>query len=323
METIKNQQLRSVQTVEIDDDSDARRLDNFLIGEIRGVPHSHIYSLIRTGQVRVNSKRAKAGQRLKAGDKVRIPPVRVTESDNTQPVSPILKAAMQNAVFEDEDLLVINKPAGVAVHAGTNHKLGLIEAIRRERAELRFIELVHRLDKHTSGILVLAKNKRLLRDLHSLWRRDDNSTDSLTKNYSALVMGKWKGRERDVVTADPAQSTDASNRKMASRAATSTFVPVRQYDGCTLMDITLHTGKTHQARQHALDTGHPIAGDQKYGDRRFNGMMRRHGLRRMFLHARKLSFRHPGTNKLISIETDLPEELSNVLINLQQKDSTS
>ena len=303
----------SVTTVEVDRDSENRRLDNFMISELHGVPRSHVYSLIRTGQVRVNSKRAKPYQRLKIGDRVRIPPVKITEKLMPLDVNPNLKKAIRKIIFEDESLIVIDKAAGIAVHSGTNHRLGLIEAIRMERPDLDYVELVHRLDKHTSGILLLAKNKRTLRELHSMLRRDAQHEFLLTKNYLALVKGVWQGGTREMKTSESDAVAGSNRRKMTKKSSFSTLRPLQQFAECTLIDITLHTGKTHQARRHTVAAGFPIAGDQTYGDRRFNTKMRSFGLSRMFLHAYKLTFPHPARDELITLECELPEELTGVL----------
>ena len=306
----------SVTTVHVDRDSEDRRLDNFLISELRGVPRNHVYALIRTGQVRVNSRRAKARQRLKVGDRVRIPPVSITENSLPANVNPILKNATRTIIFEDADLIVIDKAAGIAVHAGTNHRVGLIEAMRMERPDLEFVELVHRLDKQTSGILLLAKNKRILREMHSMLRRDSQHGAPLTKNYFALLKGIWQGGARELKSGQASAGIKSRTKKMPKKMSMSTFKPVRRFSNCTLMDITLHTGKTHQARQHALQTGYPIAGDRTYGDRQFNTELRRLGLNRMFLHAYRVDFTHPVNGELITLESALPQELTAVLDNL-------
>ncbi len=304
--------------MEVDQDSENRRLDNFMITELHGVPRNHVYSLIRTGQVRVNSKRAKAHQRLKAGDRVRIPPVRVADRTIPTSVNPNLKKATSKIIFEDESLIAVAKGAGIAVHAGTNHRLGLIEAMRVVRPDLGYVELVHRLDKHTSGILLLAKNKRTLREMHSMLRRDAQHKFSMTKNYFALVKGVWRGGARELKTADPDSTPGSNPRKMVKKSTFSTFRPTKKFAECTLIDITLHTGKTHQARRHAVAAGYPIAGDQTYGDRRFNTEMRNYGLSRMFLHAYRLKFTHPEKGELITLDCKLPQELMDVLENLKQ-----
>ncbi len=307
----------SATTVEVDQDSENRRLDNFMITELRGVPRNHVYSLIRTGQVRVNSKRAKVHQRLKVGDRVRIPPVKVADRTIPANVNPDLKKAISKIIFEDESLIAVDKAAGIAVHAGTNHRLGLIEAMRMERPDLGYVELVHRLDKHTSGILLLAKNKRTLREMHSMLRRDSQHEFAMTKNYIALLKGVWRGGTREIISSDLDSVPGSNPKKMAKKSTFSTFRPTQKFEECTLVDITLHTGKTHQARRHAVAAGYPIAGDQTYGDRRFNTEMRNHGLSRMFLHAYRLTFTHPAKGNLVTLDCKLPQELIDVLENMK------
>ena len=302
--------------VEVDQGSDDRRLDNYLISILRGVPRSHIYSIIRTGQVRVNRARAKAGQRLKIGDLVRIPPVRTTEKAVPASVSSILKKAVNNIIFEDEYMVAVDKPTGVTVHAGSRHNFGFIEAMRFERPDFSYIELVHRLDKDTSGILILARDKRFLRDLHILWRRESEYSN-LVKRYSALVRGRW---ERGTRTIETSHSPDTMN-KLPQVTSVSTFTPIKEYSSCTLVEIELHTGKTHQARRHALQIGRPIAGDRKFGSKLFNEEMRNFGLKRMFLHAQKIRMLHPVTEEFIEIECNLPSELTDVLSKLETSEN--
>ncbi|MDE0310249.1 MAG: RluA family pseudouridine synthase [Acidiferrobacterales bacterium] len=309
---------RGATTVEVTLDCEDRRLDNFMITELPGVPRSHVYSLIRTGQVRVNSKRAKVHHRLKAGDRVRIPPVRIADRTIPTNVNPNLKRAIHQIIFEDESLIAVDKAAGIAVHSGTNHRLGLIEAMRVERPDLEYVELVHRLDKHTSGILLLAKNKRVLRELHSMLRRDGHEDHAITKKYLALVKGIWRGGEREIKTSDLDSASRLKSGKTARKLTFSTFRPTERFAACSLVDITLHTGKTHQARRHAVTAGHPIAGDQTYGIRQFNTEMRNYGLNRLFLHAYSLTFSHPANGESISLECKLPQELIDVLDNLKQ-----
>ena len=306
--------------VEVDQGSDDRRLDNFLISILRGVPRSHIYSIIRTGQVRVNRARAKAGQRLKMGDLVRIPPVRTTEKAVPTSVSPILKKAINNIIFEDDYMVAVDKPTGVTVHAGSRHNLGFIEAIRFERPDLSYIELVHRLDKDTSGILILARNKRFLRDLHTLWRRESDHSN-LVKRYCALIRGRWEEGDRTVETSHSPDTMKFKSDRLPQVTSVSTFSPIKEYSSCTLVEIELHTGKNHQARRHALQIGRPIAGDRKFGSKLFNEEMRIFGLKRMFLHAQKIRILHPVTKEFIEIECSLPLELTDVLNKLESSEN--
>ena len=302
----------SVNLIEIDADSENRRLDNFLISILQGVPHSHVYNLIRTGQVRVNSGRAKAGRRLKSGDRVRVPPVITRKKEPVGEISPKLKSAAQQIIFQDECLIVLDKPAGIAVHSGTRHNFGLIEAMKKLRKSEPGIELVHRLDKDTSGVLILAKNSRTLRFLQAQWRRDGHS-HSLRKHYLALLKDRWEDLSEKCVETAPFNQTKNSGRRQSAAAAVSYFSPVRNFRSCVLVNIELLTGKTHQARQHALHIGQPIAGDRKYGDRDFNQQMQAMGLKRMFLHASRVSIVHPISKQQVMFESELPADLTSFI----------
>ena len=308
----RNRNYASVNLIEIDADSENRRLDNFLISILQDVPHSHIYNLIRTGQVRVNSGRAKAGRRLKSGDRVRVPPVITRKKEFVGEISPKLKSAVQQILFEDECLIVLDKPAGIAVHSGTRHNFGLIEAMKMMRKNEPGIELVHRLDKDTSGVLILAKNSRALRFLQAQWRREGPS-HSLSKHYLALLKDRWEDPSDRCVETAPVNHSTNSGIRQSTVAAVSYFSPVRNFRSCVLVSIELLTGKTHQARQHALHIGQPIAGDRKYGDRDFNRQMQAMGLKRMFLHASRVSIIHPISKQQVMFESELPADLSAVI----------
>lgn len=312
---------RSVKRVTVDAESEGRRLDNFLVSQLPGVPRSHIYNLIRTGQVRINRGRAKAGRRLKCGDIVRIPPVAIRDKPRDAQANPSLRSAARAILFEDDCMLVLEKPAGIAVHSGTRHNMGLIEAVRQVRPDEPSIELAHRLDKDTSGILVLAKDKRTLRKLQTQWRRDEDAT-MLRKHYTALLMGRLDGEgdSPTIVESVPARGRPAANARQQPSVAVSCFTPIRSYDICTLADIELHTGKTHQARLHAQRLGNPVAGDRKYGDQSFNDKMRAFGLKRMFLHARKIAMAHPISLQSIAFESELPADLSSVVNRLDNSE---
>ncbi len=311
----------SVNLIEIDADSENRRLDNFLISLLPGVPNSHIYNLIRKGQVRINSARVKAGHRLQTGDRVRVPPVAIEVRRFTGEINGIIKEAMQRILFEDECLLVLDKPAGVIVHSGTRHNLGLIEALKMERKSDPSIELVHRLDKDTSGVLVIAKTKRALRFLQTQWRREAGVT-ALKKSYCSLLKGQWSGPAEMCVTTKTSQRGDRTTKKSRLGNAISYFSPICRYSHCVLVNIELHTGKSHQARLHALQIGQPIAGDKKYGDRNFNRQMQSLGLKRMFLHASHVSLIHPLSQTQITFEAQLPLELTAVIDNLNDRESS-
>ena len=318
MNTRQHSIFTSVSRVTIDDQSAGRRLDNFLIGVLHGVPHSHVYNLIRTGQVRVNSSRAKARQRLQLGDIIRVPPVVLNSRPKAEKVSPQLHEALQRIVYEDDFILVLDKPCGVTVHSGTRHNQGLIEALRQVRDDGDRIELVHRLDKDTSGVLVLAKDHRTLRFLQSQWRRESDS-DILEKNYSALLNQCWTGQQPKRIESEPQVRESKSKSKQAATGAVSYFSLVRNFLDCSLVNIELHTGKTHQARQHAHQIGQTIAGDKKYGDLEFNRRMQALGLKRMFLHASQVKIIHPKNLRTITFTAQLPTELALVIEKLEKQ----
>lgn len=280
--------------IEIDEERAGQRIDNFLMAQLRGVPKSMIYKILRTGQVRVNKGRAKPVYRLEAGDVVRIPPLRVgAETEEVSPGQGALRQIEQSILFEDDGLIVLNKPSGIAVHGGSGVSYGVIEAMRKLRPELQGLELVHRLDRDTSGCLLLAKKRSALRQLHELIR-----TGKVGKHYLALCQGKWRGGSREV-DAPLLKNTLSSGERMVKvspegKEARSRFTPQQRFKAATLMEVELMTGRTHQIRVHAAHCGHPLAGDDKYGDKAFNLQMKELGLRRLFLHAYRLYFPWEG-----------------------------
>lgn len=290
-----------------------QRIDNFLLRTLKGVPRSHVYRLLRRGEVRINGRRAKAEQRLAEGDEVRLPPVRMAAEDAPRRVPDNLLAEVRAAVIhEDERILVLDKPSGLAAHGGSGLAFGAIEALRAERpgAEL---ELVHRLDRDTSGVLVVAKDRGSLRILHALLREGD-----VDKVYTALLKGKWTlGRKRIEVPlkTNLRQGGERVVKVHAEgKTAASTFKPVGSFgQRATLVEVEIHTGRTHQIRVHAAYAGHPVAGDDKYGDRDFNVAMKELGLRRMFLHAQSMAFTWPDTGKKCRVVAELPAELRAVV----------
>lgn len=307
----------TVQFIEIDADQAGQRIDNFLLARLKGVPKSRVYRILRKGEVRVNKSRVKPEYRLAEGDSVRLPPVRVAERE--VPVGPgqSLQQVLKDAVvYEDSDLLVINKPAGLAVHGGSGISLGLIEAMRSMRPEAKFLELVHRLDRGTSGCLLLAKKRSALRFL-----QDQMRSNKINKVYQALVQGRWdKGRTR--VDAPLLKSTLKSGEMVvrvdkAGKLSVTRFSVLQTFPRASLLKVTLETGRTHQIRVHTQVSGHPMAGDEKYGDENFNRELKAYGLKRMFLHSTELSFLHPKGGRL-SIEAPLPAELQAVLEHLSK-----
>jgi 23S rRNA pseudouridine955/2504/2580 synthase len=307
--------MAAVQYVEAGAGDAGQRLDNFLIRILKGVPRMHVYRLLRKGEVRVNSKRARPEQRLVAGDRVRLPPVRRSaDPATTRPAAAGLKTrVLESIVYEDADVLVVNKPAGLAVHGGSGMSHGLIEALRAARPEAGELDLVHRLDRDTSGCLVVAKHRAALRDLHRQFREG-----LAEKRYLALLVGRWNlGRKRIELALDTEQRR-AGERHVAVRSggqlAVSTFEPVQFFGTtATLVDVELDTGRTHQIRVHAAYAGHPVAGDDKYGDRERNRVLRELGLTRMFLHSASIGFTRPGTREPLAVSAPLSDDLRAVL----------
>ncbi len=297
---------------EVDTDSAGQRVDNFLLGALRGVPRAHVYQLIRSGQVRVNSGRVRAGYRLKEGDRVRVPPVsRRGSSPSAVPANRVRWLA-ERILYEDGKLLVLDKPAGMPVHAGSGVDFGCIEALRSLAPGLRKADLVHRLDRGTSGCLMVAKRRSTLRQMHALLR-----AGGVDKRYLALVQGYWPHGQLDV---DASLSTRRRRGESfvqidpAGKSARSRFRVVDHFGTrATLMEVAIDTGRTHQIRVHAANAGHPLAGDERYGDSAFNAAMSSRGLERMFLHAHALTFDWPDGEEVFAVSAPLPRELSAIL----------
>ena len=278
-----------VRLVAVGESGDGQRIDNFLARQLKGVPKSLIYRILRTGQVRINGKRAKPDTRVSDGDQVRIPPVRtgVSPDSGTAPATQVARVA-EAVIFEDADFLVIDKPAGVASHGGSGISFGVIELLRAARPR-ETLELVHRLDRETSGVLVLSRRRPALTALQARIR--DNET---TKQYLTLLKGRFARATFDV-NAPLRKSVLQGGERMVrvddgGKAALTRFRAIEKYPGATLAEATLFTGRTHQIRVHSAHSGHPIAGDEKYGEREFNQHMRAFGLRRLFLHAARFEF---------------------------------
>ncbi|MCL4791610.1 MAG: RluA family pseudouridine synthase [Gammaproteobacteria bacterium] len=288
-----------------------RRLDNFLLTRLKGVPRAHVYRLIRGGEVRVNSRRVQAGYRLNTGDEVRIPPVRLADARTPLPVSRVRADWITECIlYEDQDLLVLNKPSGLAVHGGSGISLGAIELLRAVRGPREHLELVHRLDRDTSGCLLVARRASALRALHAQFR--DGSID---KRYLALLIGRWPGRARTVdapLVTDERRGGERHVRVDAGgKTALTHFVPLERFAEAALVEVHLTTGRTHQIRVHAASIGHPVAGDERYGVAD-DPVVANYNLRRLFLHARSLAFISPHNGPL-TIEAPLGEDLTGPL----------
>jgi 23S rRNA pseudouridine955/2504/2580 synthase len=303
----------SVTWTEIDDAAHDQRIDNYLLKTLKGVPKSHVYRILRSGQVRVNSRRVDADYRLRQGDRVRIPPVRVAApGTNRRPPS----GPVAQTLFEDEWLLAIDKPSGLAVHGGSGVSFGAIEALRAARPEARFLELVHRLDRDTSGVLLLAKKRPALVTMHAQLREG-----RVDKRYLVLVAGDWSEARRKVELPLHKFVTRGGERRVVvdqqeGAAAHTVFRLVRRVAGYTLLEAELKTGRTHQIRVHLSHLGFPIAGDDKYGDFEANKALAKTGLKRMFLHAASMRFSHPAGGERVKIEAPMPPELERFLADL-------
>lgn len=303
----------SVTFITVGPDDAGQRIDNFLLRHLKGVPKSHVYRIVRGGEVRVNKGRIDATYRLVEGDVLRIPPVRVAEKPDTSTAVAAAAHVDLPIIFEDEALIAINKPAGIAVHGGSGISFGVIELLRAQRPQAKFLELVHRLDRETSGILLVAKKRSALTKLHEMLR-DNHQID---KRYLALVEGAWP-HERNHVRFKllKYETPDGERRvKVSDDGLTShTVVNRRQlWNDCALLECELKTGRTHQIRVHLAASGHPILGDDKYGDPLVNRALQKRGLRRMFLHAWRLTLIHPLTGDKLALEAPLPDELQSYL----------
>ncbi|MBP2170950.1 23S rRNA pseudouridine955/2504/2580 synthase [Erwinia toletana] len=310
----------SVKMITISADEAGQRIDNFLRTHLKGVPKSMIYRIVRKGEVRVNKKRIKPEYKLEENDEVRIPPVRVAERDEDA-VSPKLAkvASLADAIlYEDEHILVMNKPSGTAVHGGSGLSFGVIEGLRALRPEARFLELVHRLDRDTSGILLVAKKRSALRSLHEQLREK-----GMQKDYLALVRGQWPSHLK-VVQAPLLKNILQSGERVVrvsseGKASETRFKVEERYDMATLVKASPVTGRTHQIRVHTLHGGHPIAFDDRYGDRDFDRQLAGSGLNRLFLHAAALRFTHPNTGEVMRVEAPLDDGLKRCLAFLRNK----
>ncbi len=285
--------------VTIDESHAGQRIDNFLIFQLKGVPHSRIYKALRKGEVRVNKGRVQAVYRLQLGDMVRLPPLRVSENETPRPSSRLTECLKKAVIFENNDIIVLNKPAGLAVHGGSDVQCGLIEAFRQLRPDIKNLSLVHRLDRETSGCLMLAKNRATLLALQELQK-----THEIEKSYLLLVAGTWTLGNQHVKLALSKNYLQGGERMVIAdeegKPSETIFELVRHFEDRTLLRARLITGRTHQIRVHTSHLGHPIIGDEKYGDRNTNKKFALTlGTKRLFLHAERLAFTLPGQKQLV------------------------
>ena len=306
--------MSDVQYHEVLPDEAGQRLDNFLLARFRGVPRSVIYRVVRKGQVRINKGRVKPDYRLCSGDRIRIPPVRAPRDSGSGPQtsSAVGERIEAGIIHEDDSLLVIDKPSGLAVHGGSGISAGLIENLRARRPEGAYLELVHRLDRATSGCILVAKKRSALRELHRQLRDGE-----VEKRYLALVGGRWELGSRDVDAPLQVHHRQGGERVVkvdtAGKSARTHFRPVEFYQDASLLEATLDTGRTHQIRVHAAWAGHPLAGDERYGNVELNQQFATLGLRRLFLHASALGFAHPASGEPLLVSAPLPTELVSFL----------
>jgi 23S rRNA pseudouridine955/2504/2580 synthase len=312
----------AVRHVAIDEAAAGQRIDNFLLRVLKGVPKSHIYRILRSGEVRVNRRRVRPDARLAAGDDLRIPPVRIAGGESSMGRAPARPLAVP-ILYEDDALIAIDKPAGLAVHGGSGVAFGLIEALRAARPDARFLELVHRLDRDTSGVLLVAKTRPSLLSLHAGFRQGD-----VDKRYLVLVKGRWRDAVRKVELPLTKFLTSAGERrvrierdggKMARTVFRRRQVWTTVEPAVSLLEAELHTGRTHQIRVHLSHLGYPLAGDDKYGDFAWNKALAKQGLGRMFLHAWRLSLPHPGASRRLDVESPLPSDLAAFLVALDTR----
>lgn len=306
-----------VQFIDINDDFAGQRIDNFLRARLKNVPKSMIYRILRKGEVRVNKKRIKPEYKLQDGDLVRVPPIFVPEKEEQEQVSTKLNkvAELEHCIiYEDDHMLILNKPSGTAVHGGSGLKFGAIEALRALRPDARFLELVHRIDRDTSGILLVAKKRSALRKLQEQFR---NKT--VQKYYFALVMGEWKASCKKVTAPLLKNEVNSIVRvNPQGKPSDTRFKVLERFPQATLVQASPVTGRTHQIRVHCQYEGHPIAWDDRYGDPRFDAYTKKTGLGRLFLHAANIKFTHPNTDEMMDISAPMEPVLERCLAKLRQ-----
>lgn len=314
----------SVRHLTVDNESAGQRLDNYLLRELKGVPKTHVYRIIRSGEVRLNKGRAQADSRVQPGDLIRVPPIRLSERAEAK-ATQVVPSREFPVLFEDAVMLAIDKPAGVAVHGGSGVSFGVIEQLRQSRPQAPLLELVHRLDRETSGVLLVAKKRSALKALQDQFRERETG-----KTYLALVKGVWPARKKvidqplhkyllsdgerrvKVTTADdPDGMRSITLVKVLGQVSLAADSAGDSDQVFSLLAVTIKTGRTHQIRVHLASAGHPILGDDKYGDFELNKLLQRRGLKRMFLHAWQLILQHPVSNESLQFKANLPPELLN------------
>lgn len=316
----QNTATASVRLIEVDEDSAGQRLDNFLMRHLKGVPKTHVYRIIRSGEVRINKGRVSAETRVQPGDLVRLPPVRISDKVAEKAERPT-PAKDFPALLDDEHMIALSKPAGVAVHGGSGVSFGVIEQLRQARPDAKFLELVHRLDRETSGILLVAKKRSALINLQDQFRERETG-----KTYLALVQGAWPANKKVIdlplhkyLQADGERRVRVTTADDPDGMRSITLVKVRKLieprplqglPAMSLLEVTIKTGRTHQIRVHLSSQGHPIVGDDKYGDFDLNRRVQKQGLKRMFLHAWRLQFNHPASGERVELRAELPPELA-------------
>ena len=302
----------SVSFQTVDEYSEGQRLDNYLLKHLKGVPKSHIYRVIRKGEVRVNKGRKKAEYKLQLDDVVRIPPIRVSESGQVEASDNLKQLLTDSILYEDKGLLIINKPSGLAVHSGSGVTIGVIEALRSMYKDP--VELVHRLDRATSGVLLIAKKRSVLKNLH-----EQLNQHQMEKRYTALVKGLWS-KKRHTIDAPLYQNSRCTVVDAKGKEAISHFQPLKNFHQddfeASLVEVLIETGRTHQIRAHAKHVNHPIAGDDKYGDSIFDAQVKSKGLKRLFLHAHQLTFTNPLSGGIQKAQAPLTQDLQDFLSQL-------
>lgn len=308
----------SVTLLTVDESAEGQRIDNFLARQLKGVPKSHIYRILRSGEVRVNSGRIAATHRLQLGEVVRIPPVRIAapERKENASVAPVTERLAGAVIYEDDALLALNKPAGMAVHGGSGISRGVIEQLRLERPQAKFLELAHRLDRETSGVLLIGKKRSALVVLHDMMREN-----KMRKRYTILVKGRWPDQKRRVVLPLVKREIENGEKRVSveegGQRSETIFYLKENLGDFTLLEAELVTGRTHQLRVQLVHLGYPIVGDDKYGDFALNKALQKRGLKRMFLHSTETTLNHPLTGEALQLHAPLPPELQRFLDSLK------